>query len=135
MRIWKFRGEFFAGFKCAHDRRTPTSLDREHARPVVVDPTELFHFIERFPHSDAASAPPAFPALGAASFSAPRYFAIETATLIPRALKLWVGLMDSSLIQRSTSTSRPNFSDCSSGVPPSPKEMSSPSLGSGNNSR
>src|SRR5437660_10586554 len=56
MRIWKFRGEFFAGFKCADDRRTPTRLDREHARPVVVDPTELFHFIERFPHSDEASA-------------------------------------------------------------------------------
>src|SRR5437660_11442916 len=44
----------------------------------------------------AASAPPAFPALGMASFVAPRYFAIETATLIPRALKLCVGFSDSS---------------------------------------
>ena len=52
----------------------------------------------------AASAPPALPALGTASFVAPRYFAIETATLIPRALKLCVGLSDSSLIQRSTSS-------------------------------
>src|SRR6266404_6556900 len=48
----------------------------------------------------AASAPPAFPALGMASFVAPRYFAIETATLIPRALKLCVGFSDSSLDQR-----------------------------------
>ena len=58
----------------------------------------------------AASAPPALPALGTASFVAPRYFAIETATLIPRALKLCVGLSDSSLIQRSTSSA--NFAGC-----------------------
>src|ERR1051326_728112 len=54
----------------------------------------------------AASAPPAFPALGAAGLLAPRYFAIETATLIPRALKLCVGFSDSSLIQRSMSPAK-----------------------------
>ena len=37
---------------------------------------------------------------GAASLVAPRCFAIETATAIPRALKLWVGFCDSSLTQR-----------------------------------
>src|SRR5437763_11394977 len=62
----------------------------------------------------AASAPPAFPALGTASLVAPRCFAIETATLIPRALKLCVGLSDSSLIQRSTSSA--NLCADSSGV-------------------
>src|ERR1043166_7341469 len=83
----------------------------------------------------AASAPPALPALGTASFIAPRYFAIDTATLIPRALKLCVGFNDSSLIQRSTSNSPPNFCDRISGVPPSPNETGSASNGSGNNSR
>src|SRR6516162_9534150 len=81
----------------------------------------------------AASAPPALPALGTASFVAPRYFAIETATLIPRALKLCVGLIDSSLIQ--SSTSLPTRSARSSGVPPSPNETGSISDGNGNTSR
>src|SRR5471030_1627813 len=48
----------------------------------------------------AASAPAAFPADGAANAFAPRNLAIETARLMPRALKLPVGLRASSLIQR-----------------------------------
>jgi hypothetical protein len=44
----------------------------------------------------AASAPPAFPADGAAIFLTPSSFAIETAIAMPRALKLWVGFSDSS---------------------------------------
>src|SRR5205823_12438963 len=70
-----------------------------------------------------------------ASFFAPRYFAIETATLMPRALKLCVGFTDSSLTQRSTSDSPPNLFDCRSGVPPSPSETGSAFFGSGKNSR
>src|SRR5438874_11811791 len=81
----------------------------------------------------AASAPPALPALGTASFVAPRYFAIETATLIPRALKLCVGLSDSSLIQRSTSSA--NDFARNNGVPPSPSEIGSIFSGNGNSSR
>jgi hypothetical protein len=46
----------------------------------------------------AASAPAAFPALGTATSSKPNRRAIETATLIPRALKLPVGLTASSLM-------------------------------------
>src|SRR5262249_45367724 len=69
------------------------------------------------------------------SFVAPRYFAIETATLIPRALKLCVGLIDSSLIQSSMS-SIPQLRDArSSGVPPSPNETGSTSDGNGKTSR
>src|SRR5438034_3830103 len=68
-----------------------------------------------------------------ASFLAPKYFAMETATLMPRALKLCVGLSDSSLIQRLTSSA--NFFARSSGVPPSPNETGSTSAGSGNSSR
>src|SRR3954454_720307 len=74
----------------------------------------------------AASAAPALPALGTASLVAPRCFAMETATLIPRALKLCVGLSDSSLIQRSTSSA--NLCADSSGVPPSPNDAGSTSL-------
>src|SRR4051794_17908140 len=81
----------------------------------------------------AASAPPALPALGTASLVAPRCFAIETATLIPRALKLCVGLSDSSLIQRSTSSA--NLAARSSGVPPSPNDTGATSGGKGNTSR
>src|SRR5436189_3133401 len=59
----------------------------------------------------------------------------ETATLIPRALKLCVGLSDSSLTQRSTS-SVPQARDArSSGVPPSPSETGSTSGGNGKTSR
>src|SRR5215510_11170056 len=81
----------------------------------------------------AASAPPALPALGTASLVAPRYFAIETATLIPRALKLWVGLSDSSLMQRSISS--PNLRARNSGVPPSPNETGWRLAGNGKTSR
>src|SRR6266480_7474095 len=81
----------------------------------------------------AASAPPALPALGTASFVAPRYFAIDTATLIPRALKLCVGLSDSSLIQRSTSAAKAFARN--SGEPPSPSEIGSTFSGNGKSSR
>src|SRR5438094_6862878 len=58
---------------------------------------------------------------------------METATLLPRALKLWVGLSDSSFIQRLTSSA--SFFARSSVVPPSPNETGSTSAGSGNSSR
>src|SRR3954467_7657938 len=48
----------------------------------------------------AASAPAALPAEGAARARAPSAFAIDTATVMPRALNEPVGFRDSSLIQR-----------------------------------
>jgi len=60
-------------------------------------------------------------------------FAIETATDIPRALKLCVGLSDSSLTQRSTSSA--NFDARRSGVPPSPNDIGSTPAGNGSTSR
>ena len=60
----------------------------------------------------AASAAAAFPAEGAARARAPRARAIDTATLIPRALNEPVGLRASSLIQTCSPTGR-------SGVNPS----------------
>jgi hypothetical protein len=68
----------------------------------------------------AASAPAALPADGAENFLAPRCFAIDTAMAMPRALKEPVGLRASSFTQTLSSTA-------SSGVKPSPSEVSSPS--------
>ena len=79
----------------------------------------------------AASAPPALPALGTASFVAPRYFAIETATLIPRALKLCVGLSDS-VFDPKIDIIGEFAAHAGSGVPPSPNETGSTSSGNGN---
>ncbi len=84
----------------------------------------------------AAIAPPALPALGTASFFTPRYFAIETAVVIPRALKLCVGFCASSFTHNSeTPSDFPKRSARSSGVPPSPKVTGSASAGSGSTSR
>ena len=84
----------------------------------------------------AASAPPAFPADGTASFVAPRYFAIDTAVVIPRALKLCVGFCASSFTQRFVRpTAFPNRVARKSGVPPSPSVTGSASIGNGNTSR
>jgi hypothetical protein len=45
--------------KCLHDRGAPIRLDHHHARPVClffIQPAEINHFIERFPHTDEACA-------------------------------------------------------------------------------
>src|SRR5438128_2313890 len=56
MRIRKFCGGFFSRLERAHNRRTTRGLHREHAWPLFPDPTEDFHFIESFPHSDETGA-------------------------------------------------------------------------------
>src|SRR5258708_34173641 len=80
----------------------------------------------------AASAPAALPAEGTASFLAPRYLAIATATAIPRALKLPVGVCDSSLTQRRFRSHRAAIRGAvSSGVHPSPRAKISWPAGNG----
>ena len=69
----------------------------------------------------AASAPPAFPAVGAASVFAPKCFACATATDIPRALNEPVGFNASSFTYRRFSPiAAPSRSADTSGVMPSP---------------
>ena len=73
---------------------------------------------------------------GTASFVAPRCLAIETATAIPRALKLCVGFCASSLTQRfETPSLLPNRAAGSNDVPPSPNDTGSTPTGNGNISR
>ena len=56
MRVWKFGCRFFASLERANDWRAAGRLNREHPRPLVADPAELFHLVERFPHCDEAGA-------------------------------------------------------------------------------
>src|SRR6185437_1315589 len=71
----------------------------------------------------AASAAPAFPAVGTTRPGTPSALARVTAALMPRALKEPVGLRPSSLIQkRATPNERASSGDSTSGVAPSPSE-------------
>src|SRR4051812_6727197 len=81
----------------------------------------------------AASAAPAFPAVGATSPGTPSAFARVTAALMPRALNDAVGLRPSSLIQSlATPMERAREGASSSGVMPSPSDtgVSAASIGS-----
>src|SRR3989442_14437214 len=83
----------------------------------------------------AANAAPAFPAVGTARGVAPKAHAIGTATAMPRALNVRVGLSPSSFtysaptFNRATRPPEPMCSSRWSGVPPSPRDRIS--LGSG----
>src|SRR5207249_7231205 len=44
--------------KGTHDRGTTSSLHRDHAWPVRVDPAERLHFVKALPHADQACATP-----------------------------------------------------------------------------
>ena len=84
----------------------------------------------------AAAAPPAFPAVGSATRFTPSHFAMLTAAVMPRLLKLPVGNCDSSLTHRRDSPSCfPSRGQGSSGVIPSPSVTGSTSSGSGRSSR
>src|SRR5207245_5592880 len=76
----------------------------------------------------AANAAPALPAVGTARVVAPRAQAIGTATAMPRALNVRVGLSPSSLtysapiFRRATRPPEPMRSSRRRGVPPSPRD-------------
>src|SRR2546425_5279903 len=76
----------------------------------------------------AANAAPAFPAVGTARVVAPRAHAIGTATAMPRALNVRVGLSPSSLtyrastFRRATRPPEPMRPSRWRGVPPSPRD-------------
>src|SRR6266542_3052012 len=92
--------------------------------------------IARTPYTAAYndSAAPALPAVGTARVDAPRASAIGTATAMPRALNVPVGLSPSSLtcneatLRRATRPPLPIRSNLYSGVPPSPRERISASF-------
>ena len=80
-----------------------------------------------------ANAPPALPAVGIINLSIPSSFALDTAALIPLALKDPVGLRDSSFMSIvEILFSAANFSREIIGVPPSPSEIISFSSTIGN---
>src|SRR5436190_19628521 len=56
VRVLNFCTAFFSELERADDRRATGSLHRKHARPVLPDPAECFHFVERFPHPNKTSA-------------------------------------------------------------------------------
>ena len=47
----------FSLLECLHNGGASARLDRDHLRPLASDPSQLFHLIERFPHSDQARPP------------------------------------------------------------------------------
>ena len=84
----------------------------------------------------AAAAPPAFPAVGRARRFTPSHFAMLTAAVIPRYLKLPVGNCDSSFTSSRLSPSdAPSRGHGNSGDIPSPSVTGSTSSGNGNSSR
>src|SRR5262245_1528962 len=84
----------------------------------------------------AASAPPALPAVGAATRVMPSSFAIDTAIAMPRDLNEPVGKRDSSLMSRFRMPNRlPSRSARSSGVMVSPSDTMFSSRSTGSSSR
>src|SRR2546428_2677206 len=84
----------------------------------------------------AASALPAFPALGTARRVSPSSFAIETATAIPRALKVPVGFAASSFTNTRLIPYVLSIAGArSNGVPPSPRVSARSSEETGNTGR